>query len=293
MKITNVNNIPASLVRAIQSNWYSGTGEERFASVTELIKPTKQLVLERRHWHELTQDASDMIWMLMGSAMHKVVESSDDINCLAEERLHIDIDGAVITGGVDLYEEGVVTDFKFTSVWSYIYGSRMQEWEKQLNLYAYLYRQYGFEVDALQVVAIFRDWQKRKAEQDSRYPRQCETIDIPLWSDDQVVNLLNERIEDIRSALDLPDDLITECSCLERWQPPDQFAVYKTGGSRAMRVFDTEAEGIEYMSNHKDGKQLIMVARKELPKRCFDYCPANKFCHYYQSLITPEMEQAS
>ncbi len=32
--------------------------------------------------------------------MHKVIEAAEDANSLSEERLKVEIDGAVITGGV-------------------------------------------------------------------------------------------------------------------------------------------------------------------------------------------------
>jgi len=82
MKITNKHHIPEVLVRAISANWYSGHGELRFASVT-----AKMAILSKRHGKEIAQDAGDMIWTMMGSAMHKVLEAGEDMNSLAEERL--------------------------------------------------------------------------------------------------------------------------------------------------------------------------------------------------------------
>jgi len=293
MNITNNLELPEVLVRAIESNWYSGTGEERFASVTQLIKPTKIVVLEKRHWHEISQDASEMIWTLMGSAMHKVLEAGEDGNSIAEARISALVDEAKISGGVDLYEAGIVTDFKFTSVWNYLNSGRKEVWEKQLNMYAWLYREQGFEVNELRVVAILRDWQKRRAENEPNYPRQVESIAIPLWDNDRVRAFIAERVKEIREAMELPDDMIPECSYRDRWQSETQYAVYKQGGNRAMRVFDTQSEAEAYMSSHKDVAQLVLVARSEAPKRCLDYCPVNRFCHYFQSLGQEELQQAS
>ncbi len=180
MNLTNQRGLPDMLVRAIEQSWYSGEGEKRFTSVTQLLKPTKQLILEKRHAKALKQDASDMIWSLMGSAMRKVIEAAEDVNSLSEERLRVEIDGAVITGGIDFYEDGVISDFKFTGVWNHGRVSRIAEWEKQLNMYAYLYQQHGFPVEKLQVVAIYRDWNRARWEKDTDYPEQVETIDIPL-----------------------------------------------------------------------------------------------------------------
>ena len=285
MNLTNQHGLPDMLVRAIESNWYSGEGEKRFASVTQLLKPTKQLILEKRHAKALKQDASDMIWSLLGSAVHKVIEAAEDVNSLSEERLRVEIDGAVITGGVDFYEDGVISDFKFTGVWNHGRASRIAEWEKQLNMYAYLYRQNGFPVKKLQVVAIFRDWNRARCEKDADYPEQVETIDIAMWNDDQTRAFIASRIEDIRQAMQFPDDFIPPCTAAERWQSEPQYAVYKTGGKRALRVFPTMQEAEGFLANHKDAANLHIVTREDTPKRCMNYCAVNQFCHYYRDVL--------
>jgi len=293
MNIENRNKIPEPLVRAIKSNWYSGTGEDRFASITELIKPTKILVLEQRHRDAISRDASDLIWTIMGSALHKVVEASAHEDSLAEERLEVILKGEKISGGVDLYEKGVISDFKFTSVWNYLYGSRKEDWEIQLNCYAYLYRRHGFEVKSLRVIAIFRDWQRFKSEQEAGYPRQVEVIPVDIWDDARVEQYIIDRINDIKSAQSLPDDFIPECSPQERWQPDTQYAVYKAGGSRALRVFGTYEEAEAFISNHKEADNLRIITRQEQPRRCMNYCSVNQFCHFYRELAGNDIKQAS
>ena len=286
MKITNCYNLPEAIVQAIKHNWYSGHKEHRFASVTELLKPTKQFILNERHYKEIVQDASDMIWMLLGSAIHKVLEAAEVDNSISEERLSLTVEDAVITGGFDLYKDGIVTDFKFTGVWNYTCDSRKEEWEKQLNLYAYLLRQHGFEVKALQIVAIFRDWQKSKSISSPAYPQQVETISLKLWDDEAVLNFLRERISELRSFDELTDDMIPECSPSERWQANDQYAVYKTGANRALRLFDSREEAEAFRDGHKEADQLHIVVRSETPKRCQDYCTVHQFCHFFQQQHT-------
>jgi len=317
MKITNKLDLPQPIVDAIRANWYGGGGEHRFASVTELIKPVKQFLLGKRHADELEQDAADMIWTLMGSAIHKVVEAADIDNAIQEERLSVSFKGARITGGFDLYHEGIVSDVKFTSVWSYIYGSRIKDWTIQLNLYAWLLERYGFNVDGIEVLAIFRDWSRHKAQADPSYPKPVERIRLELWDEEQVETWLEERIAEIKACDELPDDLIPECSPSERWEEPDRFAVMKPGAQRALRVFDSidearqfvnghkEAdrfavmkpgaqralrvfdsidEARQFVSAHKEADNLRIVTRSEPPKRCAEFCPVNRFCHYYRAM---------
>ncbi|MDD4224323.1 MAG: hypothetical protein PHD87_07040 [Candidatus Cloacimonetes bacterium] len=284
MTITNKLNLPEPIFKAIRANWYGGNREKRFASVTELLKPTKQLLLSRRHAEEVEQDASDMIWTLMGSAIHRVVEAAELDESFQEERLGISFEGDKITGGFDLFQNGVISDFKFTSVWSYIYGSRLNEWTAQLNLYAWLLSGCGFTVDGIEVITIFRDWSRSKAAADPGYPKPVERISLELWDKRRVEAYLRERIDEIKANEALPDDLIPECSQAERWEAPDRFAVMRPGSTRALRVFDDPEEARRYISEHKDPGNLRVVARSEPPKRCLDFCPVNTFCHYYRSL---------
>ena len=196
MKITNNNKIPEPIYRAICQNWYSGSGADHFCSVTELLKPPKLFVLEKRYKETVEQEASDLIWSLMGSAMHRVLEASETKDTLNEERLYIEINGKTISGGIDLYENSVISDFKFTSVWNYIYSGRKKEWEQQLNLYSYLYQSAGFDVETLQIIAVFRDWSARKSKFEKDYPNQIEIIPIRKWSIDQCENLIGYRFRD-------------------------------------------------------------------------------------------------
>lgn len=288
MEITNYNDIPKPIVRAIQQNWYSGAGAKHFCSVTDLIKPSKLFVLERRHQDKLTREASDLIWSLMGSAMHKVLEASETGESLNEERLFGNVSGKTISGGVDLYEDGIISDFKFTSVWSYIYASGKKEWEEQLNCYAYLYEQAGFEVKKLQIIAIFRDWSAQKARYEKNYPRQVEVIPIRKWSVDRCENFIKERLFKMAMALRLPDDAIRECSKKERWQDDDVFAVMKHGNKRAVKLCTSQEQAESFMSTNTDRDKLYLEVRHGEPKRCENYCPVNNYCHFYRELH-PEM----
>jgi hypothetical protein len=284
MKITNYNQIPQPIVRAIQKNWYAGAGAQHFCSVTDLIKPTKLFVLARRHQQELSREASELIWSLLGSAMHKVLEASETGESLNEERLYATVNGKTISGGVDLYENGTISDFKFTSVWSYIYASARKEWEEQLNLYSYLYQQAGFEVDKLQIIAVFRDWSAAKAKYQKHYPRQIEIIPICRWSVDRCSEFIRQRLAQMELALHLPDDAIEECTKEERWQDEDVYAIMKRGNKRALKLCKSQQQAQAYMKAHKDREKLYLESRHGEPKRCENYCPVSSYCHYYRDL---------
>ena len=288
MEITNYNNIPVPIVRAIKKNWYSGSEANHFCSVTQLLKPPKLFVLEKRHAGELHVEASDLIWSLMGSAMHRVLEASETGESLNEERLFATVNGKIISGGVDLYENGIISDFKFTSVWSYIFASSKKEWEEQLNCYSYLYEQTGFDVKKLQIIAIFRDWSARKAQFEKNYPRQVEVIPIRKWSVDRCENFIKERLFRMEMALRIPDDAIKECSQKDRWQDDTVYAIMKEGNKRAVKLCTSKEQAESFMSTNTDRDKLYLEVRHGEPKRCESYCAVNHFCHFYRELH-PEM----
>ena len=111
---------------------------------------------------------------VLGTSVHKMFEEHQAEGYVAEERLYAEVDGWTISGAIDLLQrseaDGTLTilDYKCTSVWSVIYGK--SDWHKQLNFYAWLVEQNNQTVvDSLQIVAVLRDWQRSKAN-DEGYP---------------------------------------------------------------------------------------------------------------------------
>ena len=288
MNITNYNKIPEPIYRAVCKNWYSGAGAKHFCSVTELLKPEKLFVLERRHKDKLSVEASDLIWSLMGSAMHRVLEASETEDTLNEERLFTEVNGKTISGGIDLYENRIISDFKFTSIWNYIYSNRKIDWEQQLNLYSYLYQSAGFEVDKLQIIAIFRDWSAAKSKHEKSYPKQIEIIPIRKWSIDQCEHFIKKRLFRLEMALKLPDDAVRECNQRDRWQADDVYAIMKKGNKRATKLCTSEEQARAYCKTNIAKDKLSIELRRSVPRRCEDYCPVNNYCHFYRDLH-PEM----
>ena len=90
MKLTNKKGFNKAILNSILSgNRYGGTGEERFASVTELINPTRIFWLNKRHADKMEMDVSKRIFMLLGSAVHSILDEANDIPVLSNMRRHI------------------------------------------------------------------------------------------------------------------------------------------------------------------------------------------------------------
>lgn len=183
MKLTNKFDLPATIINVIKRPQYTKGGAQ--LSVTELLNSPRIVQLKRLHWDSLTEDASDMVWSIFGTAIHNLLEHGKDEHHIVEERIHAKINGWHISGAIDLQEvhpDGIVlSDYKTTS--AYAVMNEKQDWHNQLNLYAYLVELVKqTPVKKIQIIAIIRDWARRDSEKEG-YPKSpIVTIDIPLWT---------------------------------------------------------------------------------------------------------------
>lgn len=277
MQLTNKYNLPQPIVDAIANDDYDRG--ECDLSVTQLWKSPRIVELERQHRSNISTDAIDNIWSLLGKSIHEILRRADT-TAVTEKRLFVEIDGYIISGAFDrmvLLDE-LLQDYKVTSAWSVAKELKEGEWAEQLNTYAYILRQHGVTIKALQVVAILRDWLKREALKNPEYPqKQVEVVDLPLWSDEECENRLRERVALHKAArVTLP-----LCSDKERWARPAKVAVMKTGNKRAVKLFDTEADAVEWIALQKDSGKLYTEKRPVQYIRCESYCPVAPFCTQY------------
>lgn len=270
MQITNLTKLPEPLVKAVSQKRAPLHAQ---ISVTELINPPQMRALMLKHWSELTEDASERIWATMGQLMHKLLEEHgrESEGHLIEHTLSSEVEGFTVTGTLDLYRrDGVLTDYKFVSVWTTIDGVK-REWEQQLNLYAELLRRHGYAVTRLEIVAIYRDWSKMRA-QDSSYPKsQVKVFEVPLWSEDVAAKFLEERVRLHKLA---EEGAFIECSAEERWERSTKYALMKRGRKSAIRLFDTHEAATVAVSQ----SDHYIETRPGASIRCEAYCSVAAFC---------------
>lgn len=272
-RITNKFGLPEPMVRAIQ--WSDRDREGCDYTITELLSPARIVQLRQQHAHELTEDASDRIWMLMGSAGHEVLRRSADQSRIVEERAIAEVDGFKVGGQIDYSEsDKTIWDYKFTSVWAAKDGAK-PEWVQQLNCYRFLASHYGVEIKKLQIVAIYRDWSKSKASREPDFPQsQVKVFDIECWPFDKTEAFIKERIRVHESAKkELP-----LCTAEEMWERPATFAVKKPGGKRAIRLYPTLAQA----EKHAHTMGLEIENRPAVRPRCEDYCPVSEYCDVWK-----------
>jgi len=287
MKITNKFNLPLSLVAAVSNDTYS-KGDANI-SVTSLWKSPRIMVLEERHAEELERDVIDSLWSLLGKGVHEVLCNADnDPDVMTEKRMSIEVSGWKVSGQFDRYLPSTKTlqDYKVTSAWSLVYDSRREDWENQLNTYAYILRTFGFEVFNLEVVAVLRDWSQAEALRNQNYPQQpIATIPLKLWTNFEAQERIAERVklhQDAKLTLPL-------CTEKDQWAQPGKWAVMKTSRKSAVKLYDSHAEALLHLEEGNDSK-LYAVERKGTKTRCERYCAVKDFCDQYKMESTHALD---
>lgn len=274
MIISNDLNLPEALVQAVANDPYdSGLCD---ISVTTLIGPPQIRHLKKKYGGEITEDASDRIWSLLGQAVHSILDRALPGE-VTESRLFAPINGWIVSGQFDNLSviSGCLSDYKVTSVWA-VKGDIKEEWAQQLNCLAELCRINGHEIKSLSIVAILRDW-NRHGLRDSDYPRKpVVKIDIPLWPQEKISEYMLERVK----LHQLADQGIVEpCSDRERWFVGEGWAIKKGSNKRALRVFDDENKALQFVESYTGKKaELSIEHRHGTYGRCENYCSCRKFC---------------
>ena len=291
MKVTNHHDVPAPLVTLASQEYYS-KGASQY-SVTELLSPPRVRRLREQYKDRLEQDVTDMMWQMLGSALHVVMERGIMPGWISEERLFTDVNGVTISGQIDLQEEtpdGVVLyDYKFTSAWAVM--NDKVEWEEQLNLYGWLVQTVRRRrVTGLKICALIRDWSRHDVGKEGYPQRQIHVLDIPLWDYDTATKFVLERLEAHRESkvsadwgADLP-----ACTPQERWQSETTYAVKREGRKTAIRVLKDLNEAQQLAEKEKG----YVETRPGEPKRCTgNYCGVAAWCDQYRASLTEAERQ--
>lgn len=289
MRITNNHNLPRPLYEAIVKDEGEIKESETLLRVTSHIDTPKRTILKIRHNDEIVTDASDMLWAFLGKMGHRVCEGISHYNRLVEERLSEEVGGVTITGRPDLMG-GIIDDYKFTSVWSYLYNKKgKKEWIGQLNDYAWLLRKKGFDdlIRGLRVNLILRDWVQSKAKRDKDYPRiPFVLIKLPLWNFDIQESFVGSKVERFKYYFQFPDDEIPVCTEEERWAKPATYALMKKGRKSAVKVFGDEGKAREGLKGYIGSKDTYYIEpRPGEDTRCKSYCLVMPFCNYGKQYI--------
>lgn len=282
MPITNVLGLPQPFVDACTSDY---TYTPKRYSVTQVLKGTKEAILERRHSGELEGDVADRVWAIFGSAVHRILQDAQETDTqLKENWVSAELpNGYTLSGIFDLYDDstGTVTDYKTASVWKAVKGE-WGDYKCQTLCYCWILQQMGFNAHRGQIVALLKDHSKSKARFDKTYP-QHPVVTVEWDFDDfDLMNAgvwLQAKFEELERYEQVPDDDIPPCHPAERWHQEDKWAVMKKGRKRAIKLYTDRLEADIHAVMDPD---LYVEERPGGDAKCEGYCSAAPFCSYWK-----------
>lgn len=283
MKITNRLNFPEALVKAIENDPYDNEGSDY--SVSTLLEPPRIRALKIKHAAEIQEDVEDCLYRLYGQIAHGIIERSNT-NELVEKRFFMEILGKRISAQIDNLSltSGVLSDFKFSSAWTFKQKDPKPDWVGQLNIQLELLRNNGLDAKKIQIVGLIRDYSLRDARTypDSYPQAPVVTMPIPMWTREQTISFIKMRIaahEDAKERLPL-------CSDDERWAKPTQWAVVKNKRaiSGGVQFSLKEAESV---CSRNPGTRIEIRPGENV--RCESYCSVKNWCDQYKNLTLGEV----
>ena len=326
MKITNDFGIDLPLaVWLLQDGYKSGAADAppgELLSVTTLMKPTRQLILQRKvDQTQETMDVSEMIASRMGHGLHDSIERAwtegnwqgamrklhypqkiidhikinpkkedlqeGDTPVYLEYRGFKKFQDIVVTGQLDFLIGKAYRDFKSTSTFAWTSGSKDQDYILQGSLYRWLLPDM-IKDDLMRIQFIFTDWQKYRAKSDPKYPQtKVAHREFALMSVKDTEQWLSDKLVAIRSNAKLKQDKMVQCTDKELWRQADSYKYYSNpatalSGGRCTKRFDSATDAQLHLQ--AQGKGTVVKEAGEV-KACL-YCPAFTVCdqrkNYYK-----------
>ena len=287
MTITNKQNLPAGLVKAVSTDRHNLA---MCLSATTLLQGLKQIILTDRYWEQLEDDAADRIWAIWGSAVHSLLESEGE-NDFTEQEMSYKVGDITITGKIDNYylnsemNSGIISDYKTASV-NKIRFNDFSEWHMQGMIYAWLLTRNNFPVERCRFIALLKDHSKTDAMRDRTYPQSPVFVyDFLVTAGDlfKTGNFIRGKVSEYLKYYEAVDDEIPPCLPNERWERPSKYAVMKEGRKNAVRLFDDKISADEKMAEL--GKGHYIEQRSGGSVKCQSYCICRNFCNYYRENV--------
>jgi len=315
-KYTNKANVSLPLAVWLMHDDYDYDDRPNVISATSLLKPIRALVLKYQY-NDINKevDITDLVSARMGSAIHAIAEEAwlergniskalkamgtsnldkifiinpdkpvkdSEVAVYVEQRHETTVGDYIISGKYDLVLDGTLSDYKSTSVWTYIYDSNAMKYTQQGSIYKWLAPD-RITDNKVSIQFIFTDWSAANAARDSKYPQsRVLTRDYPLWSTDRTENYIKDKLQDVTSLLDKPQEQLPQCTSEELWESATKYKYFKNpDAQRATKNFDTLDEANIRLAT--EGVGTIKTVPGEA-KAC-RYCEVVEVCDQAQSLI--------
>jgi len=268
-------------------------------SATQLIDSPRIALLTERHEDEIVVDISDYIFMILGSAIHGILDAAADHKAITEQRITTKILGKEVSMKADRIEEisdtnpkeYCIVDYKITKVASWQYGPK-EAHQAQVNIYNLGYhREMNLNITKARLEMLLRDYSVIDSIKSPHNYPDAEVMPVPIELIDQssTEEYLEERVKLFMEAEGCTDHNLPFCTDAERWARPEKWAYQKRGAARATRVCTTQAEAqalLDKKSANERSKYEV-VHRPGENVRCERYCAVAPWCNQYYAHLNP------
>ena len=215
----------------------------------------------------------------------EILSSTDIIPVWIEQRAVKEItlpNGTVfkIGGKFDEVIDGRLFDTKTTSVWTYLKGSKDEDYGLQGGIYKWLNPEKILS-DHIYIQFIFTDWQRIMAKRDPNYPQhKAMEYPVPLPSMDEIEDFILRKVQELARLWNAPEESLPECTDKELWRNDPSYKYYSDPAkandpnARSTKNFDNLTDANAFM--REKGKGVVVTKLGE-PKAC-EYCPAFNVC---------------
>lgn len=288
---------------------YSGGGDDRTISVTDLLKSTRQYILGRRVDVRLAApNITSLVASRIGQAIHTAIEESwlgpslrkalDALGLPAyryvvnpdpnvplpdgmlavyvEKRTVKEVDGWKVTGQFDIVVVGQLHDVKTTKAFVIQQKLNDKKWTLQGSMYRWLNPEV-IQDDSVVIECVVLDWAAASARASEEYPQsQWVSLRFKLIPIHETESFVRGKLKEITIHLDSPEPDLPECTDEELWRSEPTFAYYANpeATGRCTKRFNTRREAMEHLAAKGKGR---VEERPGEVKACA-YCAGASLC---------------
>lgn len=315
-KYMNQHAVPLSLAVFLATDDYDH--DDTTISATALLRPTRQLILAKRvPPADSLVDIMGLLKSRMGSAIHNGIEGAwmngyvkamqalgypqrvidrvvvnpkpedlteDHIPVYMEQRFYREIMGVRVSGKFDFVAEGMVEDFKNTSTFTWVNGTKDEDYILQGSIYRWLKPEL-ITADQMRINFLFWDWQAMRARTDPKYPPQpISPKFFPLKSLSETETYIRQKLTEIDKFKDAAEEDLPECTDKELWRRESSFKYYKNPEkrTRSTKNFDNLHDAL---ARKQEDKNVGVVVEVPGEVTACKYCPAFSICSQKDRLI--------
>jgi len=223
-KLINTSKLPNLVyegIKAVSGQYDVDTTDIDTISTTTLIGDPLQRILTARYGKNIEIDSAKNWYSVQGTAYHTVIESvvANNPEYITEQRITTEIDGKKITGKPDIFHIPTqkLIDLKTSKAGSFCYNPNGKpEYILQQNIYKYLIeKSWGIKVNAVRLLYMFPDFDKRKIKPGGKYPvKPALEIPVEIMTNEEIEKYIKERIAIHKKADNLEEEKIPRCEDL-------------------------------------------------------------------------------